>query len=432
MSEPPSTGASLPRFDPMQPGFFADRYRMFDEYRANDPVHWNGGPSGRPAGQWFIFDHASATIVLKDKRFCRQPVASRGSCPVAHSGAVRPAATPANQTTPTSPSPPAPCAFAEVMANCMLFQDPPKHTRLRSAVVASFAAPALRPFTERRVDELIEPLTNLESFDFIKEFAVPFPLDVIGDMLGIQASERATFRHWSSALRDGVDRPKWGSDALVRAEAATLELREYFEAAWRLHQKEPKGSVLDDLFRMEGMETGLTKDEAFGTFILLISAGHETTTNLLGNGMYLFANNPGERERVLEQPELIPKAVEEILRFESPVQMIPRFVAEEVELGGRRLLPGQHVEVLVGSANRDRAVFEEPDRFDVSRTPNPHITFSLGATHCIGASIARMIGSIALPVLLRKFRALDFPPGAVPWSTGMRFRGLTHLRAMPR
>jgi cytochrome P450 len=321
------------------------------------------------------------------------------------------------------------------MSNCMLFQDPPRHTRLRSAVIPSLTASAtrsLRPFIERRVKELLEPFAKGEPFDFIREVAVPFPLDIIGDLLGVPASERATFRVWSAALRDGVDRPKWGSDALARAEAATLALREYFEGAWNRHRREPKESVLDDLFRLEGRESGLSKDEAFGTFVLLISAGHETTTNMLGNGMYLFSRHPGERERLLDRPSLVPRAVDEILRFESPVQMIPRFVAEDFQLGDRKLLRGQHLEIMVGSANRDPAIFEEPERFNVARTPNPHLTFSTGTSHCIGASIARTIGSMALPFLLNNVRALDFPSGEAPWSKGARFHGLTDLQAVMR
>jgi pimeloyl-[acyl-carrier protein] synthase len=435
MSEPILAGAArLPRFDPTDPGFRNDRYRVFDEYRRHDPVHWNGDPSKRQVGHWFIFDHASAVIALKDRRFCRQYVRAPRSGPASKPPAACPFARSADRPEQAPASPSEPGAFAEVLSNCMLFLDPPRQTRLRSALSPSFAPPAtraLKPFIERRARELLEPLTKAASFDFMKEFALPFPLDVIGEMLGVQASDRPKFRLWSSALRDGIDRPKWGSDAFDRAEVATLALREYFEAAWTEHSRKPNESVLGELFRLERLDAGLSKDEAFGTFVLLMVAGHETTTHLLGNGMHLFAQFPGERDRLLEQPDLIHNAIEEILRFESPVQMAPRFVAGEVELGGHRLMPGQHVEIVLGSANRDPSVFEEPERFNVARTPNPHVAFGHGERRCLGAPVARMVASIALPILLKSVRAQAFPSGTGPWSTSTGFRGLTHLPAVP-
>ncbi len=432
MSVPSPEVSSLPRFDPRSPGFRAEPYRVFDQYRIHEPVHWSGDPSGRRGGRWFIFDYRSAATVLTDRRFRRQSPAARECCPASPPAAFGPSTDPGNIREPAARSQPAPSAFAETIANCMLFQDPPKHTRLRSAVkpaLSPSAVRALRPIIEQRVRELLEPLKKLQTFDLIRDFAFPIPLDVIGDLLGVDASERATFRRWSSALRDGVDRPKWGSDALVRAEAATLGLREYFEAAWRRHRTQPSKGVLGELFRMEGKDAGLTKDEAFGTFTLLISAGHETTTNLIGTGMYLFAQHPRERERLLEDPDLIQTAIEEILRFESPVQMASRYVAEEIQLRGRRLMPGQYVEVMLGSANRDPEVFEAPARFDAGRKPNPHVAFGLGGHHCIGAPTARLIGAIALQVLLKSVRSMEFPPSTNPWTASIGFRGLIQLPA---
>jgi cytochrome P450 len=435
MSEPTLPGATLPRFDPTGTGFHTDRYRVFDEYRKHDPVHWNGDPSKRVGGHWFIFDYSSALTALKDRRFCREYVSSRRPAPASQPRGGCPFAPSTDRKGEPPPSNSEAGAFAEVLSNCMLFLDPPRHTRLRTALNPNFAPPvtrALKPFIERRTKELLEPLAKAASFDFMKEFALPIPLDVIGEMLGVHASDRPKFRNWSSALRDATDRPKWGSEAFNRAEAATLDLREYFEAAWNRHSEKPNESVLGELFRLEGKDAGLSKDEAFATFVLLMVAGHETTTHLLGNALHLFAQFPSERDRLLEQPDLIFKAIEEILRFESPVQMAPRFVAEELELGGHRLMPGQHVEILLGSANRDPSVFQEPERFNIARTPNPHIAFGHGERRCIGAPVARMVASVTLPILLKSIRALDFPSGTGPWSTSTGFRGLTHLPAAPR
>jgi cytochrome P450 len=416
----------LPPFDPLRPGFLAENYRIFDEYRSKDPVHWSGCPTGR-RGRWFVFDHRSAVTVLSDKRFCRQSVPASGGCPVALSPGVDRDPPPQD---PTRPKPFGPGAFPAMVSDWMLFQDPPRHTRLRAAVTPKFTVPAaqaLRPTIERRVQELLEPLARFETFDLIKQFAFPLPLDIISEVLGVDASERLSFRAWSGAMRDALDRPKWGSDALVRAEAATMGLREYFEAAWRRHRTSPDSGVLSALLSLEGREAGLSKDEAFATFTFLISAGHETTTNLIASGMYLLSQHPGERQRLLEDPSLIPRAVEEILRFESPVQMAARNVTAEIKLGTRQLLPGQRVEVMLGAANRDPAVFDAPDRFDVGRKPNPHLSFGLGSHYCVGASLGRLVGAIALPMLLERIRVQEFAPGSIPWTASVGFRGLTHL-----
>jgi pimeloyl-[acyl-carrier protein] synthase len=418
MSEASSQGSGLPSFDPLLAEFQAEPHRFFDEYRLRDPVHWSGCPDGR-RGRWYIFDYRSAVTALLDKRFCREPVPSHGACPVPSARAGQTAAS----------QEPAACGFLSTIRNWLLFQDPPRHTRMRAAVKPLFtlpAAQALRPLIERRVHELLAPLAKLESFDLMTEIASPLPLDVIAEVLGVEFGERAASHGWSAAIRDGLDRPKWGSDALARAEEAIRGLRGYFEAAWRRH---PGKGVLRALFELEGQDTGLSKEEAFGTFTLLISAGHETTTNLVGSGMYLLDRHPRERQRLLEQPDLIPKAIEEILRFESPVQLAARNVTEEVELGSRRLLPGQRVEILLGSANRDPAVFDAPDRFDVARKPNPHLAFGIGAHYCLGASLGRLIASVALPILLERVRVQAPARGTNPWSKIAGFRGLGHLPA---
>jgi pimeloyl-[acyl-carrier protein] synthase len=422
MIQIPSQASGLACFDPLLPEIQAEPHRFFDEYRRRDPVHWSGCPDGR-RGRWYVFDYRSASTALTDKRFCREPVSSRGACPVAPTGASQTGA-PAQE--------PASCGFNAATRNCLLFQDPPRHTRMRAAVKPLFtlpAAQALRPLIDRRVRELLAPLSKFESFDLMREIASPLPLDVIAEVLGVGFGERAAFHGWSAAFRNGLDRPKWGSDAMARAEEAIRGLREYFEAAWKRHRTQPGKGVLSALFELEGHDAGLTKEEAFGTFTLLISAGHETTTNLVGSGMYLLELHPRERGRLLEQPDLMPRAIEEILRFESPVQLAARNVAEEIELGGRRLLPGQRVEILLGSANRDPAVFNAPDRFDVGRKPNPHLAFGLGIHYCLGASLGRLIASVALPILLERVQVQAFAPGTNPWSRIAGFRGLAHLPA---
>jgi cytochrome P450 StaP len=431
MSETAAPGSGLPCFDPLRPEIQANPHPFWDEYRSRDPVHWSGCPSGR-RGRWYVFDYRSASTVLSDRRFTRQPAASGGSCPASSPHAARP---PDERQDPRPSAPHGPAAagaFSAMTSNWLLFQDPPRHTRLRAAVKPFFSLPAaqaLRPLIERRVHALLEPLAGRESFDLLKEFAYPLPLEVLASVLGIEFGDRSIVRAWLSAMRDGIDRPKWGSETIARAEAAALGMRAHFEAAWRRHRTQPGKGVLGALFQLEGQEAGLSKEEAFGTFTVLISAGYDTTANLVANAMHLFAQHPRERQRLLEQPELIQRAVEEVLRFESPVQMAARCVTQEVELGNRRLLPGQRVEVLIGSANRDPAVFEAPERFDAGRRPNPHLSFGMGAHYCIGASLARLIGSVALPLLLERVRVQEFAPGSFPWMGSAGFHGLTHLPA---
>ncbi|MEO6567474.1 MAG: hypothetical protein ABIO94_01825 [Opitutaceae bacterium] len=269
MSEARAGGPVLPRFDPQRPGFLAEPYRVYDEYRTHDPVHWTGCPSRRRGGRWYVFDHGSAVTVLTDQRFCRQP-AARNTCPAgkADSRRIDPGVPAMTELASGS--------FPDMVGNWLLFQDPPRHTRLRSTVTPLFtvaAAKALRATIEHRVRELIDSLAQRKCFDLVHEFAFPLPLDIIADVLGVDARERNAFRVWSAAMRDALDRPKWGTDALARAEMATAGLRAFFEAAWCRHQTRPGPGVLGALFALEGMDDGLSKEEAFAMFTILISGG---------------------------------------------------------------------------------------------------------------------------------------------------------------
>ena len=310
----------------------------------------------------------------------------------------------------------------------MLFLDPPDHTRLRGLVNKAFtrrAVNALEPHIRGLVNSMLDEV-DPSGFDLMEAVASPLPVIVIAEMLGVPAEDRPRFRVWS-AQRARLLEPTIGAREREVAAEAGEAFNDYFRPIIQARRAAPEDDIVSALAQAEEEGDVLTERELLNMLRLLLIAGNETTTNLIGNGMLALLRNPGELERLRADPGLIPAAVEELLRFDSPVQTDFRGALEDCEVNGAPLRRGENVFLLIGSANRDPAMFEEPDRLDVGRSETSHISFGRGIHHCLGAPLARLEGRIFFEVLLERFASMRLLAERPPYRGGVVLRGLESL-----
>lgn len=296
----------------------------------------------------------------------------------------------------------------------MLDLDPPDHTRLRSLVSKAFtprSVTALKPRIEEIVGELLDGVDGERQFDLIDSFAFPLPVIVIAEMLGVPAQDLEQFKEWSNDIVVSLE-PVQTREQRERFRRSEQELYEYFEGIIEQRRQDPQDDLVSALLAAEEEGDRLSHGELLATLLLLLVAGNETTRNLIGNGMLALLRNPEELNRLKEQPELIDSAIDELLRYDSPVQLDGRTLVEDVEMGGKRMRAGQQVVAVVGAANRDPAAFTEPNRLDIGRQEKSHISFGRGIHHCLGASLAKLEGKIAFASLLERFSTIEL--AAVP------------------
>jgi len=287
----------------------------------------------------------------------------------------------------------------------MLDLDPPDHTRLRSLVSKAFtprSVAALGPRIERIVDGLLDEVDGQDRFDLIDSFAFPLPIIVIAEMLGVPAEDLDRFKDWSNDIVLSLE-PILSREQRERFRRSEQELYEYFEGIIALRRQEPQDDLVSALLAAEEEGDRLSHGELLATLLLLLVAGNETTRNLIGNGMLALLRNPGELQRLREQRDLLDPAIDELLRYDSPVQLDGRTALEDVELGSKLIRTGQQVVSVVGAANRDPAAFSDPDRLDIGRQEKSHISFGRGIHYCLGASLATLEGRIAFEGLLERF-----------------------------
>lgn len=313
----------------------------------------------------------------------------------------------------------------------LVFNDPPAHTRVRRLIMGALSPRAIagmEPDLVRLVDRLLDAMAARGKFDLIDDFASAIPIEVIGNLLDVPQEERGPLRDWSLAILGALE-PVIGPEAFARGNKAVTDFLCYLEglvARRRARPGNPERDVLTRLIQGEGNgeDNGerLTEKELLHNCIFLLNAGHETTTNLIGNGLVALSEHAREKKRLIEDPALIRTAVEEMLRFESSNQLGNRMTVEPVELGGIALPAGTPVTLCIGAANRDPAQFADPERFDVGRTPNRHLAFATGAHQCAGMALARLEGAIAIARFLARFPnyALDGKPVR---GGRVRFRG---------
>jgi cytochrome P450 len=313
----------------------------------------------------------------------------------------------------------------------LVFNDPPAHTRVRRLIMGALsprAIAAMEPDLVALVDRLIAIIAARGKVDLIDDFAAAIPIEVIGNLLDVPQDERGPLRDWSLAILGALE-PVISAEAFARGNEAVKDFLAYLEILVERRRSRPGNPERDVLTRLiQGEENGerLTEKELLHNCIFLLNAGHETTTNLIGNGLVALSGNPAQKQRLIEQPGLIKTAVEEILRYESSNQLGNRMTTEEVELGGVRLAPGTSVTLCIGAANRDPAQFPDPETFDIGRAPNRHLAFGTGAHQCAGMALARLEGAIAISRFLAKFP--DYALDGAPRRGGRaRFRGFLNV-----
>jgi cytochrome P450 len=385
-----------------EPDFVQNPYPTYDALRTHDPVHRLG------EGSWLLTRHADVLALYRE--------------PAASSDKQREFGTKFGIGTP----------LHEHHTTSLVFNDPPLHTRVRRLLMGALdqrAITRMQPGVEALVDALIDRMEALHAPDLIADFAARIPVEVIGNLLGVPKAERGPLRDWSLAILGALE-PAPDAALLAAGHAAVIEFKDFLRglvAERRRRPGDPEADVLTRLIQGEVGGERLTENELLHNCIFLLNAGHETTTNLIGNGAHALLSQRDQWQRLLAEPALLPTAVEELLRFESPLQLNNRLLTQAVSVGSVTLPAGAFVTLALAAANRDPAVFELPHRLDVGRRPNPHLAFGQGAHACAGMNVARLEARIAFGRLLRRCPklALAGPPQR---ETRIRFRG---LRALP-
>jgi len=402
---PPPKGAPL--FNPMSREFIADPYPFYHRLRAADPMHLT------PIGLYVASRHADIVSILRDKRFGKDFI-----------GRMTRRSGPQILEEPVYRS----------MSHWMLQLDPPDHGRLRGLVVRAFTARRvedMRPRFQAIVDEIIDRVEPRGAMDIIADFAFRLPVTVICDMLGIPEKEREVF---FTSSRDGgrlLDLAPLSNAEIAQQNAFNLAMAEYFRRLFDLRRREPGDDLTTKLVQAEQDGDKLTNEELIANVILLFGAGHETTVNLIGNGLLALHRNPDQLRLLQNDPSLIANAIEELLRYDSSVQVTGRTALEDVDdIGGIPLAKGQSVVCLLGSANRDPAVYADPDRLDITRADVRPLSFGGGIHYCVGAQLARIEGEIAIATLLRRLPNLRLDdPDRPDWRQTFVLRGLNKLPA---
>jgi cytochrome P450 len=393
-----------PLFDPADPALVEDPYPRYRRLREMEPVH------RAPAGYWVLSRYADVAPLLRDPRLGKG-FHRIASCPMAagRGGAGSP--------------------LVAEMSRWMLFQDPPDHTRLRGLVSRAFtprAVERIRVRVQEVVDGLIDCVAGARGMDAIADFAFPLPVTVITEMLGFPTGDADRCRAWTIAAARVLD-PCQTPEQLQRSMDALEHLSDYARGQIAVRRRAPRDDLLSVLIAAEADGERLSEDELVSTVSLLFGAGHETTVNLIGNGLLALLRHPGELSRLRSDASLVPNAVEELLRYDSPAQLVRRWAHEDLEVGGVHIARGDELVLLVGAANRDPERFDDPDVVDVGRDDVRHVSFGGGPHFCLGAMLARMEAQIAFATLVSRLPDMELGTDHVQWREHVVLRGLKAL-----
>lgn len=319
-------------------------------------------------------------------------------------------------------------------SNSILLQDPPDHTRVRALVNSAFTPRVVHDLEDHIASiatDLIEKMAGHNEVDLISSFAFPLPVTVIAELLGVPVEDREKFKDWSSKITLGLDvsgRPS----RLINSFLAMEQLRKYLTRIIEGKRKSPGNDLISSLIaaQLEDHQR-LSQEELLSNSVLILIAGHETTTNLIGNGVYTLLSNPEQKRSFIETPGMVGNAVEEILRYDPAVQLVRRIVREDTEIGGVKLRVNDGMTILFGACNRDPRVFDEPDRFDIQRQNIRHLTFGGGIHFCLGAELARTEARIALSLLFRRFPNLALAKDPISYKGPFGLRGPKRLMVVP-
>jgi cytochrome P450 len=377
-------------FTPALPAWIEDPYPFYARLREEDPVHW----AAEPAGRWVLTRYADVTAALRDPRL------------------VKAGAKPLLNNVPADVLPEL-AAFQASVEQQIDSINPPLHTSLRRLVNSGFTpelVAARREQVQQTIDELLNALVPRGQMDLIQDFTAPLPATIIMEVFGVPLEAREHVKEWSDAYAALMGHGPLDADPAAlarRAQASTLAFTEFLRGVVADHRQRPRGDLLDALIKAEDDDNALTTEQLLANLRVLLIAGNETTTNLIGNGMLALLRQPDQLARLRADPSLIPAAVEELLRHDSPVQMVFRWAGEDFTLAGKAIQQGQMVVMVTGAANRDPARFPDPDRLDVARHPNEHHAFGFGIHYCVGAPLARLEAQLAFPALLQRLPNLE-------------------------
>ena len=396
------------KYDLYGADFRSDPHRTFRQMREQDPVLLQPGLDGE-ALIWFVtrYDDVAA-VLLDNERFVRDP---------------RLALTEEELAAQELPAP------LQAIDNHMLNRDGDDHRRLRRLVTKAFTprmVEQLRPRIQEIADELIDAVEARGSMDLSAEYAFPLPITVIAELLGVPNADQDRFKDWS----DAIITPALGPEAMERFFGQMGEFVEYLTDLFAARRAEPQDDLVSALLAARDEEDALTEEELFGTVVLLIVAGHETTVGLIGNAVVNLLSHPDQLELVRADASLLPAAIEEALRYEGPVERaLNRWAATDVELGGQTIRRGELVIAIVNAADRDPDRFDDPDRLDVQREDSRHLAFGRGSHFCLGAPLARLEAGIALETLFRRLPGLRLAvePNKLEWRPTPGFRRLETL-----
>src|SRR5215510_7203828 len=398
-------------FDLGNPATNANPFPEFARLRAEDPVHWSAAMKA-----WIITRYADVKQVALNNRqisadrltpfFKSNPDYQRGSIE----------------------------SLVRYLNHWMVFRDPPDHTRLRRLFTKAFTPTAvanLRPNIEDIVGHLIDGMQARakrgETVDFIADFAYPLPASVIMDLLGVPRGDLERVKVWSDDIALFIGTAQVAGNKYLRAETGAKAMADYFRGLVEARTKAPTGDMISQLVLARDDRDALSTDEIIGTAILLLFAGHETTTNLIGNGFFYSMKNRDQWERLVGDLSLADSAVEEYLRYDGPSGALARVAAAETELGGKTIREGQRVFAFMNSANRDPEAFDEPERFDIGRPANPHMTFGHGIHFCLGAPLARLEAEIAAIRLAERLPRIRLRGDSPEWHDSLILRGVKSL-----
>jgi pimeloyl-[acyl-carrier protein] synthase len=378
-------------FNPFDPTVIANPYPSYQCLRTEDPVHRSR------LGFWVLTRYDDCAMVLRDERFGR----------VGFEGYMEPAYT-------------------------VLFKDPPDHTRLRALLNSGFTprvVEGLRPHIRQIVSGLLDRAQAKGGMDVLADFAYPLAVTVISELLGVPERDHDSIKEWSTDIALGLEvigSPFRAAD-VARGRTAQRALADYFRGLIPDRRKHRGSDLLSLLISAEERGDTLSEEELVGTCGILYMAGHETTVNLIGNGLLALLRHPAELQRLRDDPELIPKAVEELLRYDGPILRTSRVAHTDVEIDGRKIAKGAIVVLLLGAANRDPERFPDPDRLDVARTHNRHLAFGSGIHFCLGAPLARLEAHTAFDLLLARAPGLALATDKPEWRPSQLGRGLKAL-----
>ncbi|MSP87446.1 MAG: cytochrome P450 [Alphaproteobacteria bacterium] len=393
-------------YDPRLPAEIADPFPSFARLRLTDPVHRSD-----VLGGWVLTRYADCRAALNDKRLS------------------------ADRITPfrdhLQPSARERVAdLLRLLGQWAAFTDPPVHSRLRGLMNKAFTPRAierLRPGIQALVDRLIDPILGTSEIELIRDFAYPLPATVIAAMIGVPRADLDTFKRWSDDLAAFVGNSLATPDKRDRAQAGAVEMTAYFRALAGEHRRQPQDDILSGLIAATEDGDRLSEDELVATCVLLLFAGHETTTNLIGNGMLALLRHPDQWTRLAADPSLIESAVEEMLRYDGPTMAMTRIALEDVCYGEHIIERGDRLYLMLNAANRDPEIFPAPDRFDVGRVDNRHISFGYGIHYCLGAPLARLEATIGMSSLLARLPGLSLATDRPEWSDSLVLRGVKAL-----